>query len=259
MIRRAPGRVSRRAQAVVWWLAGQSQTAIVHRLGVTRQSVQAWCARFRIAGARQPGAVEHADKRAPPPHHGEHLGEQACAETLDGHARLMEQIVGRAPVRSAVPQRNQRLRQRLPAKIEGDSVRELHEALGRPLLFARAPGGCAQQRIDVGPQGRARDDGGVGCAGGGHSSCSGVMAIQPRAPLHAFCHLVAPAWSPSPPIDREKHQTSGGRRISAAPATSDADPLRRWLRVEERSGYTASALASSRRSASRRRCSRSPR
>jgi transposase len=50
MIRRAPGRVSRRAQAVVWWLAGQSQTAIAHRLGVTRQSVQAWCARFRAAG-----------------------------------------------------------------------------------------------------------------------------------------------------------------------------------------------------------------
>jgi transposase len=50
MIRRAPGRVSRRAQAVVWWLAGQSQTAIAHRLGVTRQSVQAWCARFRTAG-----------------------------------------------------------------------------------------------------------------------------------------------------------------------------------------------------------------
>ena len=50
MIRRAPGRVSRRAQAVVWWLAGQSQTAIAQRLGVTRQSVQAWCARFRAAG-----------------------------------------------------------------------------------------------------------------------------------------------------------------------------------------------------------------
>lgn len=50
MIRRAPGRVSRRAQAVAWWLAGQSQTAIAHRLGVTRQSVQAWCARFRAAG-----------------------------------------------------------------------------------------------------------------------------------------------------------------------------------------------------------------
>jgi transposase len=50
MTRRAPGRVSRRAQAVVWWLAGQSQTAIAHRLGVTRQSVQAWCTRFRAAG-----------------------------------------------------------------------------------------------------------------------------------------------------------------------------------------------------------------
>jgi transposase len=50
MTRQAPGRVSRRAQAVAWWLAGQSQTAIARRLGVTRQSVQAWCARFRAAG-----------------------------------------------------------------------------------------------------------------------------------------------------------------------------------------------------------------
>lgn len=50
LIRRAPGRVSRRAQAVVWWLDGQSQTAIAGRLGVTRQSVQAWCTRFRAAG-----------------------------------------------------------------------------------------------------------------------------------------------------------------------------------------------------------------
>lgn len=50
MIRRAPGRISRRAQAVVWWLDGQSQTTIARRLGVTRQSVQAWCTRFRAAG-----------------------------------------------------------------------------------------------------------------------------------------------------------------------------------------------------------------
>jgi transposase len=35
---------------VAWWLDGQSQTAIARRLGVTRQSVQAWCARFRAAG-----------------------------------------------------------------------------------------------------------------------------------------------------------------------------------------------------------------
>lgn len=51
MIHRAPGRVSRRAQAVVWWLSGQSQTAIARRLGVARQSVVAWCGRFRAAGA----------------------------------------------------------------------------------------------------------------------------------------------------------------------------------------------------------------
>jgi transposase len=50
MIQREPGRVSRRAQAIVWWLAGQSQAAIARRLGVARQSVQRWCARFRRAG-----------------------------------------------------------------------------------------------------------------------------------------------------------------------------------------------------------------
>lgn len=50
MIQQEPGRVSRRAQAVVWWLAGQSQTAVGRRLGVARQSVQAWCARFRAQG-----------------------------------------------------------------------------------------------------------------------------------------------------------------------------------------------------------------
>ncbi len=51
MIHQAPGRVSRRAQAVVWWLAGQSQAAIARRLGVARQSVARWCARLRRAGA----------------------------------------------------------------------------------------------------------------------------------------------------------------------------------------------------------------
>jgi transposase len=50
MIHQAPGRVSRRAQAVRWWLKGQTQTAIARRLGVARQSVVAWCARFRAGG-----------------------------------------------------------------------------------------------------------------------------------------------------------------------------------------------------------------
>jgi transposase len=50
MIRQAPGRVSRRAHAVRWWLGGQSQAAIARRLGVARQSVHRWCARFRHAG-----------------------------------------------------------------------------------------------------------------------------------------------------------------------------------------------------------------
>lgn len=50
MIQQAPGRVSRRAQAVVWWLEGQSQAGISRRLGVSRQSVQSWCARLRSAG-----------------------------------------------------------------------------------------------------------------------------------------------------------------------------------------------------------------
>lgn len=51
MIQQEPGRVSRRAQAVVWWLDGQAQAAVSRRLGVARQSVQAWCARFRAEGA----------------------------------------------------------------------------------------------------------------------------------------------------------------------------------------------------------------
>lgn len=50
MIQQAPGRVSRRAQAVVWWLAGESQTAVSRRVGVSRQSVQAWCTRFHQGG-----------------------------------------------------------------------------------------------------------------------------------------------------------------------------------------------------------------
>lgn len=50
MIRQEPGRVSRRAQAVGWWLEGQHQTAIAVRLGVSRQSVQRWCGRFRDGG-----------------------------------------------------------------------------------------------------------------------------------------------------------------------------------------------------------------
>jgi transposase len=67
MIRRAPGRVSRRAQAVVWWLDGQSQTAIARRLGVTRQSVQAWCARFRAAG---PDGLRDRPRSGRPPRAG---------------------------------------------------------------------------------------------------------------------------------------------------------------------------------------------
>jgi transposase len=50
MIQQAPGRVSRRAQAVVWWLDGQSQAGISRRLGVSRQSVHDWCTRVRRAG-----------------------------------------------------------------------------------------------------------------------------------------------------------------------------------------------------------------
>ena len=50
MIRQAVGRVSRRAQAVVWWLAGQTQAEVGRRLGVSRQSVVSWCRRFQRAG-----------------------------------------------------------------------------------------------------------------------------------------------------------------------------------------------------------------
>lgn len=55
MIQQEPGRISRRAQAVMWWLSGQSQTEVSRRLGVARQSVQGWCARFcgeGVAGLR---------------------------------------------------------------------------------------------------------------------------------------------------------------------------------------------------------------
>jgi transposase len=50
MVRRAPGRVSRRAQALLWCLSGTSQTAVAARLGVSRQSVVRWCRRFQAAG-----------------------------------------------------------------------------------------------------------------------------------------------------------------------------------------------------------------
>src|ERR1043166_3455307 len=50
MVRRAPDRVSRRAQALLWWLSGSSQTAVAERLGVSRQSGGRWCRRFRAAG-----------------------------------------------------------------------------------------------------------------------------------------------------------------------------------------------------------------
>jgi transposase len=50
MIRGARGTIARRAQAVVWWLAGQRPTAIARRLGVARQSVVSWCKRFVTGG-----------------------------------------------------------------------------------------------------------------------------------------------------------------------------------------------------------------
>ncbi len=50
IIQQAPGRIGRRAQAVVWWLEGASQTGVSQRLDVSRASVQQWCARFRAAG-----------------------------------------------------------------------------------------------------------------------------------------------------------------------------------------------------------------
>jgi transposase len=67
MILRAPGRVSRRVQAVVWWLAGQSQATIARRLGVSRQSVLRWCARFRAGG---PDGLWDRPRSGRPPHLG---------------------------------------------------------------------------------------------------------------------------------------------------------------------------------------------
>lgn len=82
MIQRAPGRVSRRAQAVVWWLAGQSQTAIAPRLGVARQSVQAWCARFRAEG---PDGLWDRPRSGRPPRAGPAAADRvaACLRTSD--------------------------------------------------------------------------------------------------------------------------------------------------------------------------------
>jgi len=42
IIPQAPGRVGRRAQAVVWWLDGERQSRVSQRLGVSRASVQQW-------------------------------------------------------------------------------------------------------------------------------------------------------------------------------------------------------------------------
>lgn len=50
MIRQAVGRVSRRAQAVLWWLGGDSQTEVARRMGVSRQSMVTWCRRFMTDG-----------------------------------------------------------------------------------------------------------------------------------------------------------------------------------------------------------------
>lgn len=51
MVRQAVGRVSRRAQAILWWLDGETQAVIAQRLGVSRQTVNAWCRRFGTDGA----------------------------------------------------------------------------------------------------------------------------------------------------------------------------------------------------------------
>jgi transposase len=80
MIQQEPGRVSRRAQAVVWWLEGQSQAAIGRRLGVARQSVQRWCARVRAAG---PAGVRDRPRAGRPPTAGE-VAEAAVAACLAG-------------------------------------------------------------------------------------------------------------------------------------------------------------------------------
>ena len=74
MIQRAPGRVSRRAQAVAWWLEGERPARIARRLGVARQSVHRWCARFRAGGA---AALADRPRPGRPPRAGE-----AAAATL---------------------------------------------------------------------------------------------------------------------------------------------------------------------------------
>lgn len=50
MILQESGRISRRAQAIVWWLEGATQTQASARIGMTRQSVHRWCRRFRNEG-----------------------------------------------------------------------------------------------------------------------------------------------------------------------------------------------------------------
>jgi transposase len=67
LARQAPGRLARRAQAVLWWLEGQSQAAVSRRLGVSRQSVQAWCARFRAEG---PAGLPDRPRSGRPPRAG---------------------------------------------------------------------------------------------------------------------------------------------------------------------------------------------
>lgn len=80
MARRAPGRVSRRAQALVWCLSGISQTAVAERLGVSRQSVGRWCRRFRAAGP-----AELADRRR--------FGRPPCLDAA-GQRQLRRLLVG---------------------------------------------------------------------------------------------------------------------------------------------------------------------
>jgi transposase len=80
MILRAPGRVSRRAQAIAWWLEGQSQAAVARRLGVSRQSVARWCARFRAGG---PAALRDRPRPGRPPRLGR-AAQAAVAACLAG-------------------------------------------------------------------------------------------------------------------------------------------------------------------------------
>lgn len=74
MIRQAVGRVSRRAQAVLWWLEGARQVDIAERLGVCRQSVATWRHRFVALGvtglrdrprAGRPPRLDAAGQQAP--------------------------------------------------------------------------------------------------------------------------------------------------------------------------------------------------